>query len=210
MTFEQLKDAVRSRVNDMSESLDESVPDFINEAIGIIAYDLGGLPSLKKFATVVTLTTANHVSMPTDSSGILRYVGDEDGEITVLPNLETLVRRYPKLDETGSVVDYVVLEGSDLYYQPIISPANTLYLIYFANPTVLVSGSDIPTYLPSVLHRSSIVPKAAELIFSIIEEGVEGDHVNTLAAQSDYAVGLAQLRAWKKRITRRESPTIWE
>lgn len=210
MTFEQLKYEVRTKVSDMSTAFDDSIPDFVNDAVDEIVLELGGVPSLKTYTTLSTSLTANYVSMPSGFSGILTYVGDEDGEIERLSDLEALVRVYPKLDETGSTVEYVALEGNKLYYQPIVTPVVTMYLVYYAKPTRMVQATETPTCLPEELHRAVIVPKAAELIFKIIEEGVEGDHVNTLSAQQDYSVGLARLQAWKVRTTRKPAPVIWE
>jgi hypothetical protein len=64
---------------------------------------------------------------------------------------------------------------------------------------LLVDDTDTPDFIPEFLHREAIVNKAAEVAYNIIEDGIEGDKVNTKVFASLAEVGLNRVRAYISR-----------
>jgi hypothetical protein len=195
--FSELQREVGSIIQDASPDILVSIPDFINEALGQVA-DETYPPGLKSSFTVTTVLGTAYTSLPSDFSGKLSYAGTEDGAVTIYGSLETLLEEYPKLDEEGDI-NAVVVEGSSLYYQPIPATETTLTLVGYFSPDELVNDTDTPTCIPSFLHRELLVYKAAELAYTIIEDGVEGRKVNTEMYHGLYQNGLAKMSAWASR-----------
>jgi len=133
---------------------DTELNTLINEGFANAAMEVV-LPGLKRIDTVQTVTNAAYVSLTAldgGFSGRLRRVGSTDA-ITVLKSLEELMDLYPGMDETGEEVEYVALEGHNLWYQPIPTAAQILNVLYLQNPAVLSADVDVPSDFPSSLHN---------------------------------------------------------
>jgi hypothetical protein len=126
----------------------------------------------------------------------LKYVGTSEGSYKILDGgLDELISIYPSLAVEGDLVHFA-LEGDILWYQQIPTTATSLTLIYYAVPDTLTDGSDIPTDIPEVLHRDLIVNKSCEILFDLIEDGVNVQKVNTLECRGKYEVAVGKLQSW--------------
>lgn len=201
MNFKELQDAVADKVQDTSSAIELSIPYRINEAIQIICED-ADISSLKAVGAVNTVLSQAWVNVSTTYptfGGKVTYVGTVDGKLRYLDGgLDALLEEYPDLTEEGDV-EVCTLEGNILWYMPIPTAVTQLILVLRNIPTTLTADTDIPTDIPVFLHRSIIVPKAAQLIFSDIEDGIDGPKVNTDAMELAYLKAFGQLLAWASK-----------
>ena len=209
MNFSELQRELNTLIKDTSPEVKISVPDLINEAIETIAEKIV-FPSLKTVITLTTSTTLYYVNMPSNFSGRLLYCGNSDGKITILDNgIDGLLELYPALDEVGDV-SYVALEGNILYYQGIPSVANTLICLIYTKPTTLINDNDTPSFIPSMYHRDTIVYKAAEKAYDMIEDALELKmKLNTAHYRNAAKVGMEDLGAWAVRRRNNISTSFW-
>jgi hypothetical protein len=212
MTFLEIQDAVALKVQDASPELVANTKDYINEAIQQIADEVN-LPSLKSLGTVLTVLSqawVNIKSTITLFSGKLLYVGTSSGGIDIVNGgLEYLAQEYPDLTLTGDI-EACTLEGDILWYAPIPSVATSLTIVYQALPATLVSDGNIPSDIPSLLHRDLIVNKTALVFYDHIEDGIEGLKVNKNSAEVDYERALNKLRAWIMRRRVNLTKGVWD
>lgn len=199
MNFIELQRELKTLIQDASPEILVSIPDYINEAVQQIAEDIK-FPELKQVSSVTTSISTYYVNMPTGFSSRLVYAGNSLGEYTVLDGgVEELIRLYPTLADTGDI-EYVTLEGSVLYYMPIPTAAATITCIGYHVPSTLSADSDTPSFIPSYLHRNSIVNKAAELAYIVIEAGnAEVEKVNSSIFRKLATDGINQIRAYISR-----------
>jgi hypothetical protein len=148
-----------------------------------------------------------YTSMPSNFSGKLLYIGKDDRDINQ-HNLQELVELFPDMDTEGNVTD-VAVEGSTLYYQGIPTTAETLVIIYRKNPTEMTSNTDEPDGIPELLHRKIIVCGAAMNIWNEIEDGIEGQKINTAVEKQFYDEGIALFHGFTRKRTRNSSRSVW-
>jgi len=123
------------------------------------------MPSLYTIGTVTTSTSLAYVSLPSNYQREVAFVASSGGyEITLYNHFQTLVRSFPLLDMSGSVVACAV-KGDTLYYQGIPSTAATLTVHYHAAPTDMDADADEPEGIPARFHRTLIVYKVCLEIF---------------------------------------------
>lgn len=152
----------------------------INNTIKRVADEVN-LPSLKGINTVDTVVGQNYASLTGISNGFSgRLGGFATSDITIYQTLEELIATYsPDIDQVGAV-EGVALEGTILWYQKIPTVAQTLTFIYYQNPTVLSTASSTPPVdIHESLHRSLFVNGTAFYLYDLIEDGIEGEKVNT-------------------------------
>ncbi len=212
MTYKELQDAVAEKVKDTSTAIAAMIPDIINEAYQQITEDvtLPGLKAVGLVNTVVAQEWVNIKSTITDFSGKLLYVGTKaDGPITIVDGgVEQLYQTYYDLDADGDL-EAVAQEGDVLYYYKTPATATSLVIIYYRTPTTMAADGDTPSYLPDLLHRDLIVNKSSAIIFDHIEEGMEGDKVNTRSCLAQYEIAKAKLSAWAHRRRPNVGRSFW-
>lgn len=210
-TLLELITEVQENVQD--ESFTQArITQIINRAIREIAGSSllsAPLPYLETTSTVTTSTTLPYVAMPATYQRDLTYCysAAQTDEVIILASLEHLRAMYPSMDYTG-MVRHVAISASRLYYQHIPGTADTLTLHYYQFPTVLsvMTGSTadtcVPNCIPAHLHEKLIVSRTSEIIFSKIEDGIDGSKVNTSYHHKEYLEGMQDLNIWigpKKR-----------
>jgi len=99
------------------------------------------------------------------------------------------------LDEVGDI-EYIVCEGNILYYNPIPSVATTIICIGYHLPNELINDTDTPTFIPSYLHREVIVNKVLVSAYNMIEDGMDGEKVNTKIFMQLAEMGLYKMQAY--------------
>jgi len=209
MTYAELQREVKGVVKDTSANILVSIPDFVNEAVQWAAEE-ANIPSLKALFTVTTSTSTYYVSMPSNFSGRLSYVGDTSGQYTIVDGgLEDLIAK--KLDVTlVGDIEYIAHEGNTLYYLPIPATAVTLTCIGYNVPATLTEDNDTPSDIPELLHRRLLVNKAAELAYSVIEAGeTDENKINTKLFMGLAQGGLDSLRAWVVRRRSNVGTSCW-
>ena len=131
----------------------------------------------------VTITgpSVSYVPLPSDyHKNLFRcYSVTNNRQIEIYESVALLLRRFSLVNRSGVVVG-VAVRGSNLYYQRIPSSPETLRIHYYKMPTLLTDGNSKPDCLPEHLVRPLLVNYACREIFSEIEQGLEGQKVNTL------------------------------
>lgn len=210
MKLEHIRREVENLVDDPSFD-SETIDQYINQALEYVASQIN-LPTLKGLGVVSTELNQAYTDMSVISgnnfSGILRLVVREDGKFpTIYADLESLILEYPTLDQEGNI-EAVALDGNTLWYQKIPTTETPLTVVYFRDPAPLVKDSDIPSDTPSHLHRHLYVHGAAYLIYDQIEDGIDGEKVNTANHrwqsfdENNKLSGITKLREWlgKRRV----------
>lgn len=197
MHLSDLIDEVIHIVQDSSLS-EKRVENLLNEGYENAAAVISDpLPDLEKTGTVRTSTSLAYVSLPSDYHRNLEMVYDstQNERIPILNSFQALSIKYPGLADTGNL-GHVAISGSRLYYQGIPSTVRTLTLNYFRKPYLRSADRDEMSALPVHLHRRLLVNYACKELFSRIEDGMEGQKVNTLYHDREFQKALADLDAW--------------
>lgn len=200
VTFEDLIDEVQIIVVDDSDSVVDAIPKRINEAL-FEAVEAADIPEFKKVGIVTTIIDQAWTTMPSGFNGKLLFVGNDSTSLAIAEGgVQQLMETSPLLDESGPV-HTVAVEGTTLYYQGIPDAATVLPILYRVFPTAFSASNDVvPDCIPPHLQTSVLVHSAAAKIFNTIEDGVEGEKVNTNAQLYLHNGYLEQLKAfWAKR-----------
>ena len=206
MNLGQLRDEVIVAIGDTS--FNDSLADWINNSIGQIIDD-ANVPGFKEILSIDTIVGATSTVLGATCDGRILYVGTATAELDGgVVTLEHMMKMYPGMSGAGSVV-HVAAEGNTLYYQRIPSVATTLTLLHRRKPIAMVADSDEPEGIPPHLHLNVIVPKVAILGFDRIEDGIEGEKVNTIAQSIRYKQGLHELMSWVAKRVPHRSTSIW-
>lgn len=136
-------------------------------------------------------------ALPSDYGRGLSFVASEsqDKRIQIYSSFHKLLRKYPLLDDTGSV-EFVAIKGNFLYYQPIPSSAETLTLHYYRKPTDMSASDSTPDGIPSHLQERLLVNYAAKEIYSMIEEAVKGKTPKQDKYEEKFQKAMADLVAY--------------
>lgn len=175
----------------------------INQAVSDIAAglpipgcfgQLPPLPDLYSTAEITLLDTSRSGDMPADYQRGLFNVTDSttDSGVTLLASFQRFMKRHPIL-ETGSSVDECVAYGSRLYVHPAINGG--VNVSYYATPATLVNDTDEPDCIPAHLQEGLIVNLVCRDIFSLLEDGMEMNKINTAYHQQRLDVALHALHA---------------
>lgn len=212
----QIRTEIENIVQDPSFS-ETTLNEYIDQSI-LYAGASANIPELKRIDTVDTIpeqayTTLN--SLTGGFSGKLGRVKNADGDaITIFSDLALLMDEYP-MDEAGEV-EAVALEGSTLWYQDIPVEAETLTCLYYRNPTTLSLDTESPSDFPEHLHRYLLVHGTAYIIYDRIEDGIEGEKINTKAHfwlsfdERNRNSGIIKLREWIAKTRRHNISSSWK
>ena len=110
-------------------------------------------------------------------------------QIKVYDSEGLINRQLDRLDNNCPVIG-VAEKGSTLYYQRQPSSAETLRLFYFKKPTDLTIGGVMPVYVPDDFHYTLYSYYCAWRIYERIEDGIEGDKVNTKYYKNEFYEAL--------------------
>ena len=162
------------------------------------------IPDLKRIEQVSTVADTPYLSLnglKGGFSGKLRKVLRWDGASpTVYANLEELTKHYTVMTEPEyGNLEAVALEGSTLWYQKIPDPVALVTVLYYQNPSDLIDDDESPDIIPGFLHRPLLVCGPAYILFNRLEDGIDGEKVNTASQLADYTRGLASYRAYIAR-----------
>lgn len=196
-----MRKEVDNLVDDSSFSPEE-VTSKINEAVQF-ASGMVKLPALKRVGSVTFTADSYSVSLNdlTDELiGKITWAVLSNGtELNILNGVEELLMSYPSLDTLGAPKD-IALEHKTLWYHPMGD--YTASIVYYTRPALLSKKDDSPTDFPDHLHRKLFVHGAAHMIFDQIEDGIEGDKINTKSHfyhsfnEDNKNSGIIKLREW--------------
>lgn len=186
-TLEDLRDRVSNIILD-SQFTDDMIDGYLNDGVLEIA---GGLdsafgdfitPPLPNLFTIETVETGSnaYVSMPDTFQRDLVFVADSKAiEINISNSWIEFMESNPLLSRTGTIYEVVEQAGS-LYYQGIPTDPEELTVHFYRFPVDMVEDGDTPDGIPTHLQKQLLVNYACKEIFALIEDGIEGQQVNTM------------------------------
>lgn len=191
-TSHTLADDVLKVVQDPSYNYDD-VLDYFNDCL----MDLAGeflLPDLDTWVDIDTDPNTDHARMPVRFMKNLRYAHSltHNREVRRYGGLSQLYRLFSTLDQTGRVLG-VCAQGADLYYQRIPSSTETIRINFYRFPDRLETRFDKATCLPDHLVKPLLKHYALKELYDEIEDGVEGQKINTSKHSNEYDKNRAKL-----------------
>jgi len=200
MTFAELIADVQNIIQDSSYS-ETTIKSLLNRALLVVASGviLPGkfqssppLPDLYNVDTVDTVTSSAVCDLPTDFNRDLMQVLNSDSDIIpIAVSFRKFLMQYP--EQNAGAVYRVARNGSKLLYRDIPAVAETLTVHYYKAPDTMVSDVDEPDGVPVILHRPLLVGYTCGQIFNEIEDGIEGQKINTAAWNQQFQQGLVDL-----------------
>jgi hypothetical protein len=195
MNYGQIQDEVSIILQD--ESLIASIPGYINQAYREALFRARH-PSLKSITSVQTVLQQNWLTLGVVTGGfdgkLLRF-GDPT-KIKQYPSLEALYDDYSSNWDDEGPVQSVALEGNIIWYQKIPDPEETHIVMYIKNPDPLTRRSDTPDLIPEALHRDILVHGAVMHGFILIEDGMEGEKINSMVHAGFFEKGVQRMMEW--------------
>lgn len=185
------------------------ITSLIQEAIEIAAHDLPHASLATSADLSIAEDDTSPVSLPSDyHHDVYRVVNvTSNRPVSIRTNLRVLDRLYDGIDTPGYITD-VAVEGTELHFQ--YTPANevqTLRVYYYAQPDLIENDDDELDWIPERLHRGIVVDYALKELFSLVEDGVEGQKINTAFYEARYARAWAQLERHTKN-NPRQRPVV--
>ena len=206
MNLGELKDEVEIVLQDTS--FNSSLANWINDSIGQIIDD-ANVPGFKEIISIDTVLDTAYATLGATCSGRILYAGTATAELAGgVVTLEHMMKMYPGMADAGDV-EYIAIDGSTMYYQKIPSVATALTLLHRRKPVAMIADDNEPEGIPSHLHLNVIVPRAAMFGFDRIEDGIEGEKVNTISQAIRYKQGLHDLMCWVAKRVPHRSTSIW-
>jgi hypothetical protein len=181
MTLAEIRAEVALIVQDAGFTNSE-IDVYINQALHKVA-DMVALPSLKTIDTIATTEGQRYTTLSSGAgefSGRMNKLLDVNGDrVKIYPDLSAFIEEHPTT-EAGDV-EYACLEGNVLWYHPEPATSQNLTAVLYNRPADLSADDDIPSEIPDILHRKLLVHGACYFIFDMIEDGIEGEKVNTIS-----------------------------
>jgi hypothetical protein len=206
MTFKEIQDEVEVIVKD--ESLFDLIPSVINDIYAEVVNEARP-PALKTPMSVATVVGQSWLTLPSGVFGSLLFAGSATGgQLTVVGSLEALMEEEPGLEEEGDL-EKVAMEGGVLWYRKRPSVATNFVALMLRAPAKLVLDSSTPDCIPEYLHRRCLIYGAAAALWSILEEGIDGEKVNSMNYSSRYEQGKLMLLTWIGRQRKHIGRSIW-
>lgn len=212
----QIRTEIENIIQDDSFS-ETTLNEYIDQAILYTGANVD-IPELKGIDTVDTVLSQAYTTLSSLTggfSGKLRRVKDSNkNHISIVSDLGLIMDTYPLMAEEGDV-EVVALEGSTLWYQKIPAEVMTLTCLYYRNPAVLSSDTESPSDFPTHLHRQLFVHGSAWIIYDQIEDGIDGEKVNTKGQfwnsfdERNRHSGIVKLKEWIAKTRRHSISSSW-
>ena len=199
-TFDELIARVDALVQDTDVS--DLIPSLINQGVYEIAGGMKSLlldiiipplPDLFTIDSVTTDTSLAYVDMPSTYHRNLQFVVAASGsEIDIANSFIEFSETYPALNKIGNISE-VIEQGGKLYYQGIPSTEEEINLHFYRKPVIMVADDDEPDGIPVHLQMSLLSNFALWKAYEFIEDGLEGEVLNTMKYKSYFIEALRVL-----------------
>jgi hypothetical protein len=190
---QSLTDLVKDKIQDTSYTHDRIVQMF-NRCLRKVSGKFT-LADLEVYRPILTDPRSNWVNLPADYQRKLSYCHSttHNRKISRYGSLAQLYRLFSQLDQFGRVIGVTVSQRR-LYYQRVPETAETLRIRYYRYPDRLRDRYDKPTCLPEHLTEDLLVSYACREAYEEIEDGLEGQKVNTAYYDKKYKEAEGDLR----------------
>lgn len=207
MNLAEIRDEVKLIVQDSSFS-DDYIDGLVNEVLQNVCGRVI-IPGLKTVTTATLSTGVSSVSLSADFGGrVIRVLNSEGDSLEIVPSLELMMDRYGAMSEVGDL-EAVCQEGNVLWFAERVSAEEVVTILYLKNPETMVSDTDVPTELPTFLHRELLVYGVAGMLYGLIEDGMDGVKTNTAAYNGLFEQGIARLHDWVGRNKKHYISSVW-
>lgn len=150
------------------------------------------LPDLYTTGTVNTVPATGVCTLPSDyQRNVVQVLNSLYEEIPIYASFRKFLQDYPTQD-AGSV-RVCAVHGKSLLYREIPAAAEPLTIHYYKKPTVLVADTAEPDCLPEHLQLPLLQSFTCAYIFNQIEDGIEGQKINTAYWKKEYGQALLDL-----------------
>lgn len=191
----QMTQRIQSIVDNVDLATPDKVLTLLNEGLFDVATDVN-LPALDTWGTVTVAAVASNASLPDGFMRELHTVYDSkrpDVDIPIVSSLKTLTNIHGVLGSETGPIEECCEEDGVLYFAPTPTEETSLVVGYYREPAALADPTDIPSCLPQAFHDACLINYVAWRLFSIMEEGMDGETVMTARYQGFYHQALAAL-----------------
>jgi len=197
MNLSQIVDEVQLIVQDDSFFEDyDAVVGRINAAVRWACSQPGiEIPILKVLGSFVTGVNPYAEIVGVDSSFTGRVLRAGKPGTKLYLGLEDLYDDYYPLDTVGAV-EAVCIQRNVAWYQGIPEEPETVLCILHSDPEPLVNDEDIPVVIPEFLQRDRIVHGVVAELYDMIEDGTDGQKINTANSYNHREIALQRFREW--------------
>ena len=201
MNAEQLITEVADIVQDSSYD-NETILAYLNRGQVAVAGALL-LPGLADgYGTVTSVVDGYGVALPADFHRELFHAQVGGRPVKVYRNMGMMLHELEKITAQAGQLVAVCPNARRLMYQQVPVSATNVELFYYRLPAAMTDEDD--TSRPDGLSMQAgvavehydfaLVHYAAALIYDRIEDGIEGQKVNTLSHRQQYALRLEEMR----------------
>lgn len=199
----QLQDLITeiSTVVQDSSYTDAGITERINKAVLEIASGIrlpqspqltSPLPDLYVEEDLTLAESTRFVSLPANYHRSLQKVYDTGNErsVKLMGSFKKFLQKYPAIEVDDYTIACVV-HGQKLYYHPAYT--KTVKIGFYEKPSTLSANTDEPSSIPSHLQRDLIVNCVCREIFNQIEDGMEGNKLNTVYYDNEFFKAVMSL-----------------
>jgi hypothetical protein len=151
------------------------------------------LPLLFTIGTVATTTTFKAILPATYQRDVVFAIDSLGRELSIYDSFIEFSQTYGLMTAAGSL-NAVAVKGRDLYYQNIPAVSELITIHYHRYPVDMVAGTDTPDGLPSNYH-DILVDYACREIYTLEEDGIDGNNFNTMKYEKRFQRVLDALEA---------------
>ena len=211
MILEKIIKDIQTGIQDDSFTVEGHIMPLINEALDLVAYDFchAGLAS----TAVINIAAGDTgpAPLPEDYHHDVYRVENETFKrpVFVRSNIDVLAKLYDELESTGPIDD-VAAEGDQLYFEPYPTTTDQRLKVYYYRKPVeyeSIDTDETPEWLPASFHKSLIVDYALKELWALVEDGIDGQKINTSFYNSTYLMGLGRLTRDTRR-NPKQNPAI--
>lgn len=193
MTVAKMVDRILNKIDDDSYDNDD-VLDSLNRC----AIHIASVITIKELATVGTVTAGagdNTVSLPSDfQKNLVHAYNKTTGERIEVRKSRRLVDRYSDNPNTSGNVVVVCNDYPNLYFKNSPSSDQEIDLYYHRKPDEITFEDNIfPPYIPESHVFKLFYNYALNELYDEIEDGIDGEKVNTKWHESKFEKFLLEL-----------------
>lgn len=195
MTVEQLIERVLFKVEDGNFSEDD-----VLLSLDQCALDIATNCDIKQLATVSELTVVggtNTIALPSDFCKELTYGYNKTSNhpVKVYDSRVLLDKAISTIGTKGNI-RHIADDNPDLYCQYTPTNDQVLDIYYHKNPDDLALDGQFPMWVPSNYIYKLFYHYSVAQLFDIIEDGIEGEKVNTLYHEDRYQEELKKFKLY--------------
>jgi len=212
MTYSELVNETMAMVQDSSKY--DDIRSYVNMALQELTAVVA-LPEFKAAASVDTLVDTPYVALQVLPDryvgGILKLYGESVKGVKIYATLDDMIDSEDISDITtvGTAIEAVAVEGSNIWYYPMPEVPVTLSVLYYTTHPRLYADDEAVTLFPDYIQRQAVCSSAAAMCFEKIEDGLDGEKINTAAYRLMAKEGIQKFREWATKNKKHFISSVW-